>query len=125
MEPARLADMVQVATPVDTSTVPKRPFDIEEVIARLRVAVAPLPKAALFELAEDGYDTPFEQLVACIISIRTLDEVMLPTARRLFERARTPAEIAALSVEEIDELIHGCSFHEAKAAQIGRSPAER
>jgi len=57
---------------------------------RLREAVRPFPKAALFELAEDGFNTPFETLVACILSIRTLDEVMLPTARRLFARARTP-----------------------------------
>jgi endonuclease III len=87
-------------------------------MARLREAVAPFPKAALFELAEDGFDTPFEQLVACLISIRTRDEAMIRLARRLFAVARTPAEVAALTVEQIDELIHGSAFHEAKAAQI-------
>ena len=46
-------------------------FDIDQAIDRIRVAVAPLPKAAMFELAEEGFDSPFEQLVACIISIRT------------------------------------------------------
>jgi hypothetical protein len=49
----------------------KRPFDIEEVMPRLRAAVAPYPKAALFELAAEGYASVFEILVACIISIRT------------------------------------------------------
>src|SRR4029079_12934898 len=39
-------------------------------------------------------------------------------ARRLYAKAHTPAEIAALTVEEIDGLIHTSSFHEAKAAQI-------
>lgn len=96
----------------------KRPFDIDEVMRRIRAAVRQLPKAALFELAEEGHDSPFEQLVACIISIRTRDEVTLPTARRLFERARTPAAVSRLSVEEIDELIRTASFHERKAAQI-------
>src|SRR5918912_724948 len=96
----------------------KRPFDIVEVINRIREAVRWLPKAALFELAEDGFDSPFEQLVACIISIRTLDEVTLPTARRLFARARTPAEISQLTPEQIDELIGTCTFHEPKARQI-------
>jgi endonuclease-3 len=94
MEPARRTCMVQAGTPAHGTTETKRPFDINEVIARLREAVAPLPKAALFELAEDGYISPFEQLVACVISIRSLDEVVLPAARRIFERARTPAEIA-------------------------------
>ena len=97
---------------------PKLPFDIDAVMDRIRDAVRPFPKAALFELAEEGYGSAFEQLVACMISIRTRDEVMLPTARRLFEVARTPAEMTRLSPEQIDELIHTSSFHEAKARQI-------
>jgi endonuclease III len=96
----------------------KLPFDIDRVIALLRLAVAPLPGAALFDLHAEGYQTAFEQLVACIISIRTLDEVTLPTARRLFARARTPGEVAALPVEEIDRLIGASTFHERKAGQI-------
>src|ERR1051325_10238979 len=96
----------------------KRPFDISEAIRAIRKAVEPFPKAALFELAADGFNSPFEQLVACIISIRTYDEVMLPTARRLFERARTADEMRKLSPEEIDRLIRPATFHEQKAANI-------
>jgi endonuclease-3 len=96
----------------------KRPFNIQTAIRRLREAVAPYPKAALFELAAEGYDSVFEVLVACIISIRTRDEVTLPTARRLFAAAHTPAEVAARSVPEIDALIGACTFHEPKARQI-------
>ncbi|MGH7720529.1 MAG: endonuclease III domain-containing protein [Gemmatimonadaceae bacterium] len=84
----------------------------------LRSAVAAHADAAMFELADEGYRSPFEQLVACIISIRTLDEVSLPTARRLFEGARTPAEMARLGPARIDRLIRTSSFHEAKAYQI-------
>lgn len=96
----------------------KLPFDISVAIPRIRKAVEPFPKAAMFELAEQGFDSPFEQLVACIISIRTLDEVMLPTARGLFDRARTAKQMLDLSVEEIDELIRPSTFHERKARQI-------
>jgi endonuclease-3 len=103
---------------------PKLPFDIAEVIRRIRAAVKPYPKAAMFDLADRGYTTAFQQLVACIISIRTLDEVMLPVATRLFEQAPTPAEVARLSVDEIDALIHECAFHYGKAGQI-REIAER
>jgi endonuclease-3 len=101
-------------------TASKRPFDIDQVIRRIRVAVRPFAKAAMFELADDGYTAPFEQLVACIISIRTLDEVTIPTARGLFARARTAQEIGRLSPREIDQLIHACTFHERKAHQIHR-----
>jgi endonuclease-3 len=92
--------------------------DVDVMIGRIQEAVRPYPKAALFELAEEGYGSPFEQLVACIISIRTLDEVTLPTARKLLGKARTPAAIAGLTVQEIDTLIHASSFHDRKAAQI-------
>lgn len=84
----------------------------------IRDAVAPFPKAAMFELADLGYATPFEQLIACIISIRTRDEESLPIAQRLFEWARTAAEMALLSPDEIDRLITPSTFHERKAAQI-------
>ncbi|HTE17414.1 MAG TPA: endonuclease III [Armatimonadota bacterium] len=96
----------------------KSPFDIDLMLARIEEAVRPFPKAALFELADEGHRSPFEQLVACIISIRTRDEVMLPTARRLFEVARTPDDVARMMPEQIDPLIRASAFHEAKARQI-------
>jgi len=96
----------------------KQPFDIETAVQRIREAVRPLPKAAMFELAEAGFASPFEQIVACIISIRTYDEVMLPTARKLFARARTPEAVSQLTPAEIDELIRPSTFHERKAQQI-------
>ena len=99
----------------------KRNFDIEKAIPLLREAVAEYPKAALFELAADGHDSVFEVLVGCIISVRTRDETTVPTARRLFERARTPAQMAKLSVAEIDRLIDSCTFHEPKARTVDRN----
>jgi endonuclease III len=99
-------------------TASKRPFDIDRVIRRIRVAVRPFAKAAMFELADDGFNSPFEQLLACIISIRTRDEVTVPTARKLFESARTPLEVTRLTSREIDRLIRACTFHERKARQI-------
>jgi endonuclease III len=97
---------------------PSQPFDIDIVMQRLREAVAPYPKAAMFELAAQGYRSPFEQLIACIISIRTYDEVSLPVSRRLFERANTPAAMVQLTPAEIDQLIQDCTYHEPKSKQI-------
>jgi endonuclease-3 len=96
----------------------KQPFDIALAMSRIREVMRQFPMAALFELADDGYRSPFELLVACIISIRTRDETTLPIARRLFERARTPAEVSRLMPTELDELIKQCTFHESKARQI-------
>jgi len=98
----------------------KKPFRFGVVLRRIRdhLAAGSLADAAMFELAEGGHRTLFEQLVACVISIRTLDEVSLPVALELFRRAPTPADIAKLSVAKIDALIRASSFHEAKAATI-------
>lgn len=96
----------------------KKSFDIDLAINRIRTAVEPLPKAALFELYAEGYTSPFELLAACIISIRTFDEVMLPTARRLFARARTPEAVSRLALAELRELIRASTFYERKAEQI-------
>lgn len=111
----------RTGTPEQTD---KAPFDIEEALRRIAEAVEDYPKAALFELAEDGFGSPFEILVACIISIRTRDEVTVVTARRLFEAGRTPDAIAALDVDRIDALIGDSTFHRGKAEQI-RAIAQR
>lgn len=106
----------------------KRAFDIDLALERIEEAVRPWPKAALFQLAEEGYTSTFEQLLACMISIRTYDEVTLPVSRRLFAQARTPAAVARLSWEALDALISPCTFHERKATQmlaIARQVEER
>jgi endonuclease-3 len=97
---------------------PTEPFNIATALKRVRRAVAGKPRAALFELRDEGFGSVFEVLVACIISIRTLDEVTLPTARKLFAVARTPADVFALSVEDLTNLIAACQYADNKARQI-------
>ncbi|NJL20465.1 MAG: endonuclease III [Leptolyngbyaceae cyanobacterium SM1_3_5] len=93
-------------------------FEIDRAIALVREAVQPYPKAAMFALAEAGYRSLFEQVVACILSIRTRDETSLIVARQLFDRARTPAEVAELSTAEIEAVIRDSTYADAKAKQI-------
>ena len=97
---------------------PPHPFDPHEAVRRLRVAVADLPDAALFDLRDRGWGSVYHQLVACMLSIRTRDEVMLTTALALFEAAPTAAALAAMRVEDVDRIIARVPFHERKAAQI-------
>src|SRR3954468_747507 len=111
----------QTYNPVETTAEPivaKRPYDIDEAIVKLREAVGPYPPAALFQLAEEGFASTFEQLLACIISIRTLDETTILCSHQLFAMARTPAQLLALGEEKLDALIHASTFHEAKTRQM-------
>ncbi len=84
----------------------------------LRQAVRGLPAPSMFELRNRGYGSLFQQVIGCLISVRTYEEVSLPASLRLFERAPSAEEIAALPIEEIDRLIDPSTFHERKAAQI-------
>ena len=108
----------RVATKSVVTKGPKLPFDIDEVMRRIRAAVSDVPDAAMFALRDLGYGTLFQQLVACIISIRTTDEVSLPTALALLEQAPTPKDVAALDIADIDAAIRSATFHGPKAAQI-------
>ena len=80
----------------------KEPFDIDEAFRRLRIAVADLPKAAMFDLRDQGYSSPFEQLVGALISARTRDETTVKVCLRLFEVARTPQQMLELDEQRVD-----------------------
>jgi endonuclease-3 len=96
----------------------KLPFDIHAVVRRIRKEVSRFADAAMFDLAAQGYASAFHQLVACIISVRTRDEVSLPTAINLFKAAPDAATMSKLSVDEIAALIRPSSFFGTKAENI-------
>ncbi len=102
----------------DQPTTHPEPFDIDEVFRRLRTTLADLPKAAMFDLRDRGYNTPFEQLVGSLISARTRDETTMVVSMRLFEVARTPEAMAALDEATIARLLDGASFPEPKARDL-------
>src|ERR1043165_8972331 len=93
----------------------KKSFDIPDMLKRIEKAIKPYPKAAMFELYERGYTSLFEQLVSCIISIRTLDETTIPLSEKLFAVARTPKELLKLSPQELENLLIGSQFPGQKA----------
>ena len=96
----------------------KRTFNIHAVVRRIRLEVKQFADAAMFDLAEQGFATAFHQLVACIISVRTFDEVSLPAALRLFNTAPTSQDVSRLGVRKIAQLIKPASFYQTKAVNI-------
>jgi endonuclease-3 len=111
--PALSADASARPAPAD-----KVPFDIHEVFRRLRIMLADRPKAAMFDLRDRGHGSPFEQLVASLISARTRDEVTTGVCLRLFARARRPEELVRIDEPELVRLLHGATFPEPKARDI-------
>jgi endonuclease III len=96
----------------------KRLFNFSDGFKKIRQAIAPFPPAMLQQLKSEGYTSSFEQMAACMISIRTFDEVSLLAARELLKKARTPQAMARLNVDIIDKLIGKATFHRQKAARL-------
>jgi endonuclease III len=67
--------------------------------------------------------SPFKVLVATILSARTKDEVTAAASGRLFEKAKDVESLAALSEEEIRDLIYPVGFYKAKAGYLFELPA--
>jgi endonuclease-3 len=68
--------------------------------------------------AEEKSRSPFRLLVACVISLRTKDEVTAESSRRLFEIAPDPQSLADLDTESIAKAIYPAGFYNTKAGQL-------
>lgn len=84
------------------------------IFERLRAA-NPAPRTEL------AYSTPFELLVAVILSAQATDVSVNKATSRLFKAANTPAAMLALGVEGLKEHIKTIGLYNAKAANIIRT----
>jgi endonuclease-3 len=89
-------------------------FEIERALCLIREADRPFPKPAAYALPDEGFDSRFEQLVACIISIRTRDELSDPAARALLQHANTPTALCRMTPEAIDSFLTHTVYHKRK-----------
>ena len=64
------------------------------------------------------FNSPFELLIAVILSAQCTDVRVNIVTGRLFLKANTPEAIAALGQEELEAAIHDCGFFRMKAKHI-------
>lgn len=64
------------------------------------------------------FGSPFELLVATMLSAQCTDRQVNKTTPALFRRADTPEKMASLSFEELCDLIRSCGFYRMKAQHI-------
>jgi endonuclease III len=88
-----------------------KPADRRELFARL-AALNPHPKTELL------YDSPFELLIAVILSAQATDVGVNKATRRLYPVANTPAAILALGENGLKSYINTIGLFNAKAANI-------
>lgn len=65
-----------------------------------------------------NYNSPFELLVAVILSAQCTDERVNKITARLFPEYNTPKKMGALTQEEMEEQIRDCGLFHAKAKNI-------
>ena len=87
---------------------------IHRVVRSIRACVRQWQLPAVERVRGDSPD-PFQVLIACLLSLRTKDEVTEPAARHLLARARTPQQILSLPIPRIARLIYPVCFYRVKA----------
>ncbi len=64
------------------------------------------------------FNTPFELLIAVILSAQCTDERVNKTTPILFSKFDTPKDFASAELTDIEDLIHPCGFYKNKAKNI-------
>ncbi len=64
------------------------------------------------------FTTPFEMLVAVILSAQCTDERVNKTTPSIFNKYSTPEDFDKMPLETLEELIHPCGFYKNKAKNI-------
>jgi endonuclease-3 len=82
-----------------------------EIFSRLRAA-NPSPKTEL------EYTTPFELLIAVLLSAQATDVGVNKATRRLYQVANTPAAMLALGLDELTDYIKTIGLYKTKAKNV-------
>jgi endonuclease-3 len=87
------------------------PAKVEAFFRALARAI-PEPKSEL------EYTTPYELLVAVVLSAQATDRSVNEATKKLFPVANTPAKIAALGAEGLEEYIRTIGLYRGKARNV-------
>ena len=64
------------------------------------------------------FQTPFELVVAVMLSAQCTDERVNLTTPALFKKCKTIEDFANIDIKELEEIIHPCGFYRNKAKNI-------
>lgn len=64
------------------------------------------------------FETPFQLVVAVMLSAQCTDERVNKTTPALFERCKTIEDFANIDIHELEKIVHPCGFYKNKAKNI-------
>ena len=67
------------------------------------------------------FNSPFELLVAVILSAQCTDKRVNMVTEELFKKYNTPQDFANIPLEKLENLIHSCGFYHNKAVAIKKA----
>ena len=65
-----------------------------------------------------NFETPFQMVIAVMLSAQCTDERVNKTTPTLFERCKTIQDFADIDIKELEDIIHPCGFYKNKAKNI-------
>ena len=91
--------------------------NIDNIISLLKKEVKGFVNPIVTEIGEDTR-SPFMVLVSCLLSLRTQDKTTGPVAKKLFEAAKTPEEIAKMPLKRLQKIIKPVNYYITKSKRI-------
>lgn len=64
------------------------------------------------------FETPFQMVIAVMLSAQCTDERVNKTTPALFKRCKTIQDFADIDIKELEEIVHPCGFYKNKAKNI-------
>jgi len=90
---------------------------IDKIIKLLKQEVKGFVNPIVTEIGEETR-SPFMVLVSCLLSLRTQDKITGPVAKKLFDVAKTPEEIAKIHLKRLQKIIRPVNYYITKSKRI-------
>lgn len=92
--------------------------DVHIVITLVKRAIKKYPPAFMERLATESGSDPFKILIACVLSLRTRDQVAAEASERLFSLSTDPFSMRDVNLKKLEKAIFPVGFYRTKAKQI-------
>ncbi|OSZ61071.1 endonuclease III [Streptomyces pharetrae CZA14] len=117
--PKKASAAVKKAAPAKTiAPKPPREESRTALVRRARRINRELAEVYPYAHPELDFDSPFQLLVATVLSAQTTDLRVNQTTPALFAKYPTPEDLAAANPEEVEEILRPCGFFRAKTRSV-------
>ena len=86
------------------------------MIEKIFSLLEPLHQPTMLEQLKDY--TPFQLLIATLLSARTRDSTVIPLVKKLFQKYPTPAHLANANIKDLEKELYGVGFYTVKSKHV-------